>query len=197
LRAGKINFLKEVTSRQVYSDEYNSDTFLLDAIDPRYVFYRNISRMIEPGFERRFSPVSDHLYLLLKSKLYAQEEEARYMDWFDFFEFLLSFKAVEKSKDNPYFGSFTWRWETKRFIFKMIQDAAIPQGRYGTGISDLFGGDAQLQETAVRYDEIATRSQKDFERVAPPNYIVRLIQLAKKCIRISSYNELANYVQTN
>jgi nucleoside 2-deoxyribosyltransferase len=197
LRAGKINFLKEVTSRQVYSDEYNSDTFLLNAIDPRYVFYRNISQMIEPGFERRFSPVSDHLDPLLKSKLYAQEEEARYMDWFDFFEFLLSFKAVQQSKENPYFGSFTWRWETKRFIFKMIQDAAIPQGRYGTGISDLFGGDEQLQETAVRYDEIATRSQTDFERVAPPNYIVPLIQLAKKGIRISSYNELAKYPQPN
>ena len=197
LRAGKINFLKEVTSRQVYSGEYRSYRFLIDAIDPRYVFYHNISQMIEPGFERRFNPVSDHLDPFLKSKLYAKEEEARYRDWFDFFEFLLSFKSVEQSKEYPYFGSFTWRWETKRFIFKMIQDAAIPQGRYGTGISDLFGGDAQLQETAVRYDEIATRSQKDFERVAPPNYIVRLIQLAKKCIRISSYNELANYVQTN
>jgi nucleoside 2-deoxyribosyltransferase len=117
LRAGKINFLKEVTSRQVYSDEYNSDTFLLDAIDPRYVFYRNISRMIEPGFERRFSPVSDHLDPFLKSKFYAKEEEGRYRDWFDFFEFLLSFKSVEQSEKSPYFGSFTWRWETKRFIF--------------------------------------------------------------------------------
>jgi hypothetical protein len=197
LRAGKINFLKEVTSRQVYSDEYNSDTFLLDAIDPRYVFYRNISRMIEPGFERRFSPVSDHLYLLLKSKLYAQEEEARYMDWFDFFEFLLSFKAVEKSKDNPYFGSFTWRWETKRFMFKKIQDAATRQGRYGSGISDLLGGDAQLQETAAKYDAIAVKSQQDFGRVSLPNHISLLIQLAKKGTRISRYNELAKYLQPN
>ena len=197
LRAGKINFLKEVISRQVYSSEYRSDSFLLDAIDPRYVFYHDFSRMIEPGFERRFSPVSDHLDPLLKSKLYAKEEEARYRDWFDFFEFLLSFKAVQQSKEYPYFGSFTWRWETKRFIFKMIQDAAIQQGRYGTGISDLFGGDAQLQETAVRYDEIATRSQTDFGGVAPPNYIVPLIQLAKKGTRISRYNELAKYLQPN
>jgi len=197
LRAGKINFLKEVTSRQVYSDEYNSDTFLLDAIDPRYVFYRNISRMIEPGFERRFSPVSDHLDPFLKSKLYAKEEEARYRDWFDFFEFLLSFKSVEQSKEYPYFGSFTWRWETQKFMFKMIHDTATRQGRYGSGISDLLGGDAQLQETAAKYDAIAVKSQQDFGRVDPPNYIVPLIQLAKKGIRISSYNELAKYVQTN
>ncbi|WP_066426251.1 hypothetical protein [Anabaena sp. 4-3] len=197
LRAGKINFLKEVTSRQVYSSEYRSDRFLVDAIDPRYVFYSSISQMIEPGFERRFSPVSDHLDPLLKSKLYAKEEEARYIDWFDFFEFLLSFKSVEQSKEYPYFGSFTWRWETKKFMFKVIQDAATRQGRYGSGISDLFGGDAQLQETAARYDAIATKSQQDFGRVSLPNHISPLILLAKQGIRISSYNELAKYLQTN
>jgi nucleoside 2-deoxyribosyltransferase len=197
LRAGKINFLKEVTSRQVYSDEYNSDTFLLNAIDPRYVFYRNISQMIEPGFERRFSPVSDHLDPLLKSKLYAQEEEARYMDWFDFFEFLLSFKSVEQSEKSPYFGSFTWRWETKKFMFKMIHDTATRQGRYSSGISDLLGGDAQLQETAAKYDAIAVKSQQDFGRVSLPNHISLLIQLAKKGTRISRYNELAKYLQPN
>jgi hypothetical protein len=197
LRAGKINFLKEVISCQVYSGEYRSYRFLIDAIDPRYVFYRNISQMIEPGFERRFSPVSDHLDPLLKSKLYAKEEEARYRDWFDFFEFLLSFKSVEQSKEYPYFGSFTWRWETKKFMFKMIQDAATRQGRYGSGISDLLGGDAQLQETAAKYDAIAVKSQQDFGRVSLPNHISLLIQLAKKGTRISRYNELAKYLQPN
>lgn len=197
LRAGKINFLKEVTSRQVYSHEYRRDYSLLDSIDPRYVFYHNILQMIEPGFERRFSPVSDHLAPFLKNKLYSTEEEARYIDWFDFFEFLLSFKAVQQSKGYPYFGSFTWRGETQRFIFKMIQDAAVRQGRYGSDISDLFGGDAQLQETAARYDEIATKSQRDFGRASPPNYISPLIQLAKKGIKISSYDELAKNLQIN
>ena len=196
LRAGKINFLKEVTSCQVYSGEYRSYRFLIDAIDPRYVFYHNISQMIEPGFERRFSPVSDHLDPFLKSKLYAKEEEARYRDWFDFFEFLLSFKSVEQSKEYPYFGSFTWRWETKKFMFKMIQDAATRQGRYGSGISDLFGGDAQLQETAAKYDAIATKSPQDFGRVSLPNHISLLILLAKQGIRISGYNELATYRAT-
>jgi hypothetical protein len=196
LRAGKINFLKEVISCQVYSGEYRSYRFLIDAIDPRYVFYHNISQMIEPGFERRFNPVSDHLDPFLKSKLYAKEEEARYRDWFDFFEFLLSFKSVEQSKEYPYFGSFTWRWETKKFMFKMIQDAATRQGRYGSGISDLFGGDAQLQETAAKYDAIATKSPQDFGLVSLPNHISLLILLAKQGIRISGYNELATYRAT-
>ncbi|HLP91000.1 MAG TPA: hypothetical protein VK184_20745 [Nostocaceae cyanobacterium] len=197
LRAGKINFLKEVTSRQIYSGEYRSDRFLIDVLDPRYVFYHNISKMIEPGFERRFYPVSDHLDSLLKSKLYAKEEEARYRNWFDFFEFLLSFKSVQQSKEHPYFGSFTWRWETKRFMFNMIQDTALQQGRYGTGISDLFEGDAQLQETAAKYDEIAVKSQRDFERETPPNYINALILLAKQGIRISSYEQLMKILHPN
>ncbi|MFW9262413.1 hypothetical protein HUN01_00820 (plasmid) [Nostoc edaphicum CCNP1411] len=191
LRAGKINFLQEVTSRQVYLREYNRDYSLLDSIDPRYVFYHDISQMIEPGFERRFTPVSDHLALLLKSKFYAKEEEGRYLDWFDFFEFLLSFKAIQ-TKEHPYFGSFIWRWETKRFMFKMIQDAAVRQGRYGSGISDLFGGDAKLKETATQYDEIASQSKIDYGRAVPPNYISHLIQLAKTGTRVSSYEELVN-----
>ncbi|MBD1906669.1 hypothetical protein NDI37_23945 [Funiculus sociatus GB2-A5] len=195
LRASKMNFLQEVASRQVYSSEYNWERPLLDTIDPRYVFYDSVSGMIEPGFERRFAPVSDHLAPLLKSKLYPNEEEARYLDWFDFFEFLLSFKAVQQLESHPYFGSFTWRWETKRFTFKMIQDAAVQQGRYGAAISDFFGGNAGLEETAVSYDRIASQSQRDFGRANPPNYTSHLIQLAKAGKRVSSYQELVNVLQ--
>ncbi|MBD1900794.1 hypothetical protein NDI44_03565 [Trichocoleus sp. DQ-A3] len=195
LRASKMNFLQTVASRQVYSHEYNLERPLLDTIDPRYVFYDSVSGMIEPGFERRFAPVSDHLAPLLKSKLYPNEEEARYLDWFDFFEFLLSFKAVQQLESHPYFGSFTWRWETKRFTFKMIQDAAVRQGRYGAAISDFFGGNAGLEETAVSYDRIASQSQRDFGRANPPNYIRHLIQLAKAGKRVSSYQELVNVLQ--
>ncbi|MBG1258548.1 hypothetical protein [Nostoc commune] len=147
------------------------------------------------GFERRFSPVSDHLDPLLKNKLYSTEEEARYIDWFDFLEFLLSFKAVQQSKEYPYFGSFIWREETKRFMFKMIQDAAVGEGRYGSSISDLFGGDAKLQETAVIYDEIASKSKTDFGRIVPPSYIYPLIQIAKQGIRVSNYEELIRILQ--
>ncbi|MFN8953293.1 MAG: hypothetical protein ACK5WC_19490 [Aphanizomenon sp.] len=196
LRAGKINFLKEVTSRQVYSDEYNSDTFLLNAIDPGYVFYQNISQMIEPGFERRFSPVSDHLYPLLKSKLYAKEQESRYRDWFDFFEFLLSFKAVQQFQ-YPYVRSFTWRWETKRFIFKMIQDAAVGEGRYGTAILDFCGGGTKLQETAKKYDEISSQSRRSLFPGHTPDYISDLIKLAKEGKRVSSYEELMRILYPN
>lgn len=195
LRAGKMNFLKQVTSRQVYLRQYRRDSLLLDVLDPRYVFYHNISGMIEPGFERRFSPVSDHLDPLLKNKLYSTEEEARYIDWFDFLEFLLSFKAVQQSKEYPYFGSFIWREETKRFMFKMIQDAAVGEGRYGSSISDLFGGDAKLEETAVIYDEIASKSKTDFGRLVPPSYIYPLIQIAKQGIRVSNYEELIRIIQ--
>ena len=160
LRTSKMNFLQAVASRQVYSREYNWERPLLDTLDPRYVFYDSVSGMIEPGFERRFAPVSDHLAPLLKSKLYPNEEEARYLDWFDCFEFLLSFKAVQQLRPHPYFGSFTWRGETNRFMFKMIQDAAVRQGRYGVAISDFFGGNDGLEETAAKYDSITSQSQR-------------------------------------
>lgn len=195
LRASKINFLQEVASRQVYSREYNRDRPLLNAIDPRYVFYHNISGMIEPGFERRFTPISDHLAPVLKNKLYPNEEEAKYLDWFDFLEFLLSFKAVQQLEARPYYGSFTWRGETNRFIFKMIQDAAAQQGRYGSAISNFLGGSAGLEETAKTYDDIANQSQRDFGRASPPNYTSQLIQLAKAGKRVSSYQELVRLLQ--
>lgn len=192
LRAGKINFLKQVTSRQVYLRGYNRDYPLLNSIDPEYVFYNDISKMIEPGFKDRLTPVSDHLAPFLKSKLYPTEEEETYIDWFDFFEFLLSFKAVQQSQ-YPYFGSFAWRWETKRLLLKMIQDAAGKEGgegRYGTAILDFFGGDTKLQETAKKYDEIARQSRRSLFPGNTPDYISDLIKLAKIGKRVSSYEEL-------
>ena len=72
-------------------------------------------------------------------------------------------------------------------MFKMIQDAAIPQGRYGTAILDFCGGDTKLQETAKKYDEIASQSQGSLFR---SDYISDLIKLAKTGKRVSSYEEL-------
>lgn len=197
LRTAKLQFLQEVVNRSVYSNQYSRDDRLLNTIDPRYVFYDNMSGMIEPGFERRFTPVSDHLAALLKNKLYPNEEEARYLNWFDLFEFLLSFKSVQQLDTHPYFGSFIWRWETNRFIFKMIQDAAIQQGRYGEVISNFFGGQARLEEIAVRYDNIAGKSQRDFGHGGPPTYTTQLIQLSKTGVSVSSYEELVRILQTN
>lgn len=197
LRAAKLQFLQEVVDRSVYSNQYSRDDRLLDATDPRYVFYDNISGMIEPGFERRFTPVSDHLAPLFKDKLYPREEEARYLNWFDLFEFLLSLKSVQQLDERPYFGSFTWRWETNRFVFKAIQDAAIQYGRYGEDVCNFFGGQAKLEETSARYDSIAAKSQRGFGRGGPPSYITQLIQLAKSGVRVSSYEDLVRILQAN
>lgn len=60
---------------------------------------------------------------------------------------LLSLKSVQQRDEYPYFGSFTWRWETKRFMMGMVQDAALRRGRYGVVISNFLGGDAGLEET--------------------------------------------------
>ena len=42
LRSGKINFLKEVIERRIYSREYDRELELVEAIDPRYVFYHDV-----------------------------------------------------------------------------------------------------------------------------------------------------------
>ncbi len=197
LRAGKTNFFKEVTERQIYGREYEREFNLLDVVEPRYVFYDNISKLIEPGFERRHTPVSDHLAPLIKSKIYPHDEEARYLDWFDLFEFLISLKSVQLSKGYPYFGSFTWRSDTNRFIVKSIQDAALRQGRYGAAISDFLNGDASLIEAAQKYDIIASETRGNFGRAVPPNYVSALIQLASSGKRVANYRELANYLRDN
>jgi hypothetical protein len=69
---------------------------------------------------------------------------------------------VQQLNGRPYFGSFTWRWETNRFIFKMIQDAAVQQGMYGAAISNFLGGNVGLEETAERYDSLTSQSRSFF-----------------------------------
>lgn len=194
LRTGKILFLREVVERQIYSREYDCEFNLLDKVDPRYVFYDNISKLIEPGFERRFTPVSDHLCPMIKNMLYPNEEETEYFNWFDLFEFIVSLKSVQLGNNYPYFGSFTWRRETNRFIIKSIQDTALRKGKYGTKISDFFNGDTNLKIAAQNYDNIVNQVHWDFGRGSAPNYIELLIELAKAGKRVTTYRELNNFL---
>jgi hypothetical protein len=81
-------------------------------------------------------------------------------------------------------------------MFKMIQDAAVRQGRYGVAISDFFGGNDGLEETAAEYDSITSQSQRGgFWEASPPNYTSQLIQLAKAGKRVSNYQQLVNALQ--
>lgn len=192
LRSTKTNFLRQVLERQIYLLESEREFNLIDVLDPRYVFYEDIGRLIEPGFERRYTPVSDHLAPLIKSKLYPHEEEVQYLNWFDLFEFLLSLKSVHLNGQYPYFGSFTWRWETNRFIIKSIQDAILQQGRYGSAILTIFNTEADLERTAQNYDTIASQTRSSFWRASPHKYVSKLIQLAKSGKRITSYRDLGN-----
>jgi hypothetical protein len=171
-----------------YDREFN----LINELDPRYVFYDTLGKLIEPGFERRYTPVSDHLAPLIKSKLYPHEEEVQYSNWFDLFEFLLSLKSVHLNKEYPYFGSFTWRWQTNRFIIKSIQDAILQQGRYGSAILTIFNTEADLEQTAKKYDTIASQTRSDFGRASPHKNVSKLIELAKCGERITSYRDLGN-----
>jgi nucleoside 2-deoxyribosyltransferase len=192
LRSGKINFLKEVIERQIYSREYDRELPLVAAIDPRYVFYHDVQKFIEPGFERRYTPISDHLAPLIKSKLYPNDVEASYLEWFDLFEFLVCLKSVQLNREDPYFGSFAWRTETNRFIVKAIQEASLEKSRLGIAISKLFDGSQQLEEAAKIYDKIAGQVRWNFGRGGVPAYISKSIKLAKNEQRVISYRDLLN-----
>jgi hypothetical protein len=192
LRSTKTKFLREALERQIYSLDYDRESNLINILDPRYVFYDRLGKLIEPGFEQRNTPVSDHIAPLIKSKLYPHEEEVQYLNWFDLFEFLLSLKSVHLNGEYPYFGSFTWRWETNRFIIKSIQDAILQQGRYGSAILTIFNTEADLERTAQKYDTIASQSRSDFWRASPHKNVSKLIELAKSGTRITSYRDLGN-----
>jgi hypothetical protein len=192
LRSTKTKFLREALERQIYSLDYDRESNLINILNPRYVFYDRLGKLIEPGFEQRNTPVSDHIAPLIKSKLYPHEEEVQYLNWFDLFEFLLSLKSVHLNEEYPYFGSFTWRWETNRFIIKSIQDAILQQGRYGSAILTIFNTEADLERTAHKYDTIASQTRSDFWRASPHKYVSKLIQLAKSGKRITSYRDLGN-----
>lgn len=79
IRSAKINFLKEITECSIYSREYDMEFNLIEQLEARYVFYRDFGKLIQPGFNNRFTPVSDHLTQILKTKLYPNEEEYIYI----------------------------------------------------------------------------------------------------------------------
>lgn len=189
LRSSKINFLKNVIERQVYLRRYDEELQLLEAVDPRYVFYGDVQKIIEPGFDRQFAPVSQHLDILIKDKLYPHETAVEFSEWFDLFEFLVSLKSVQLNYA-PYFGSFTWRTETNRFIFKAVQEAVLEQNRLGKVISNLFNGSQELEAVAEKYDDIASNLRWGFGRGSAPSYISKLIQMAKSEHKVTSYRDL-------
>lgn len=187
LRAAKGNFLRDVLERFVYFRDYDCEIRLSTAVHPTHIFHGQVRQLIEPGFERRFTPVNDHLCGVIHGILYPHEEESRYISSFDLFEFLLSLKVIQVGEDHIYPGSFNWRSESSRVIIRAIQDAALNQGKAGKAILNLFGGEEALTETAAKYDEIAKHSQQDFFRVGPPTYLSQLIRQAKSGKRIRNY----------
>jgi hypothetical protein len=47
LRSAKIRFLKEITERSIYSRDYDREFNLTELLEPRYVFYDSLGKLIE------------------------------------------------------------------------------------------------------------------------------------------------------
>ncbi|WP_069791591.1 DUF4062 domain-containing protein (plasmid) [Cyanobacterium sp. IPPAS B-1200] len=182
LRSGNIYFLKELTNRRVYLSDTGQEVNILYNLNSRYVFYNDLGKFIKTGFETKYTPVSDHLAPLIKNKLYPHEEDQKYINWFDLFEFLISLKFVEKCNCSYLInGSFVWRHETKNFIIKAIQGAVCQNSKLGKTVLGLFDDITNFKELAHRYDSLALEynSSLGFDR-SYPSYISELITRAEK-----------------
>jgi len=178
LRSKKFLYLKEVMEQIIYSSEYNNDLSLLELLNPYNVFYDNVHKYIEPGFTTRHTPVSDHLATFIKDTLYPNEELEKYLEWFDLFEFLFCLKSLQMN-GSRYFGAFSYRSQTSRFITKAIQESVLNKSRLGVFISNLFNGNQELEKVAEIYDNIASKASWDFGRFNPLQ-ISKLIKSAKE-----------------
>ena len=199
LRSGKTYFLKEISERSIYSRDYDREINLLDILDPRDVFYGEIGQLIESSPNRKYTPVNDHLTTIIKEKLHPNEDDDMYVNWFDCFEFLLSFKSVQMkllqvTSGNrglfPYIGSFVWRGDSRRKLIKIIQDAAIEKNKYGIAVSNFIGGKEALEKLSIEYDSVGSKNKFNFGIGGFPDYINFLVESAKKGQPITTISEL-------
>lgn len=199
LRSGKIGFLKELFKRNTYSFNTDKQVNVLYNLNSEFVFHQNdLGKLIEVGFEKRYTPVSDHLASFFKNKLYPNIEEQIYNNWFDLFEFLISLKFVQIFP-NPFLirGSFIWRNETRKFRIRAIQEAVWQNTKLGTTLIRLFDDLKTLKEVANDYDNLAKQNGSfNFGRMSYPSYLSKIIELAEKGEVVSSYNDLwFNYLR--
>jgi hypothetical protein len=190
LRSRKISFLKNVIERQVYSYEYGGEINLISSIYPLQVFYDNTDKLIELGFTKRYTPVSDHLATFIKDNLYPNEELKKYWEWFDLFEFLICLKSFQLNGGGHY-GSFTYRTDTRGFIFNSIQEAVLSKSRLGVAILELFDGIQELEKCVQDFDSKVSKI-RDYGRFTLPQ-ISGLIKLAKSTQKIIGYSEWVNH----
>jgi Domain of unknown function (DUF4062) len=197
LQSGKFGFLKEVVERHIYSTESGKEISLINMIDPRYVFYGEIRKLIEPGFENRHTPVSDHIATFVRDLLYPNIDKLKYLNYFDLFEILISLKCIQLNENNtyPYFGSYIWRTDTRRFIVKSFQEAALRQGSVGIGISNLFNGTAEFEKLSLKYDAIVKNINWDYGHYTIPFDLGNIIKVTRINKKVKSYEDIRNSLQ--
>jgi hypothetical protein len=195
LKHGKIGFLSDIFSRYTNDDRgiYNRPKLLIESICPYGVFYdrQDVHKLIEPGFENRLTPVSDHLSKIIKEIAYANDNEQDFFEWFDLFEFLVSLKFLELKAHfgSMYSGSFMWRRETEGKIVSALQDAAANRGKLGYSIVRLFGNIENLKAVAQNYDEMASKQSRNrlFDGGAFPYTVGKVIEFAENGNRVADF----------
>jgi hypothetical protein len=190
LRLARINFIKEITERWVNNASHDVDRNLLERLDPRIVFDRDLGQLIEASSERRFTPVSNYLTKFIQDNLYSKTEYSVYIEWFDLFEFLLSLKSVQLENYYLYEGAFVWRTDGRRKLIQIFQDALLGTGRHGVAVQRFLDGAKTLVELADAYDKAALDDTYAFGRAGRPSYLGVLVKSVKSGQRIRTFSEL-------
>lgn len=114
IAAGNYSNFSSLITIPTVKLEYRDEVPLVKGLDTWSVMQEGIQRLL-PGFERNYTPLSDHLYKILRDQLREfLPQETRYRKYFDRFEYLfdlVQFDIIKEYRHGGYglIGSFSWR----------------------------------------------------------------------------------------
>lgn len=159
IAAGSYSTFSSLLTIPTVKLDYRDEVPLVKGLYTWSVMQEDIQKKLLPGFERNYTPLSDHLYKILRDQLKDfLPQETRYRKYFDRFEYLfglVQFDIIKEYRHGGYglIGSFGWRYNhlpsSEVNIMDEIESEASEAGDawplLKTGI---FGGDFQRFKVA-------------------------------------------------
>lgn len=114
IAAGNYSTFSSLITIPTVKLEYRDEVPLVKGLHTWSVMQEGIQKLL-PGFERNYTPLSDHLYKILRDQLKDFiPQETRYRKCFDRFEYLfglVQFDFIKEDGHSGYglIGSFSWR----------------------------------------------------------------------------------------
>jgi SIR2-like domain len=134
----------------------SAETPLLLSIQPFRIMQNNVGHLL-PGMDKRYTPLSDHLYSYLRDCLRPfLADDAAYDGMFDEFEYLMALVAMDVSiqvsgHKRASYGRFAWKGRNfpgARKLSKLEKAVEDAGSQWPPLIAGLFGGDIVRLTTA-------------------------------------------------